>query len=91
MVLNVQQLFTFQGPDFSKVVFPHSSFPNATPQRKRYAHVFVRFTVAVMKCHDQSNLGGRKGLLGVGFHVHSPSLKEVRTGTHTEQERGGKS
>ena len=93
MVLNVQQLFTFRVPDFSKVVFPHPSFPDATSQRKRYTCVFVSFSIiVVMTCHDQSNLGERKGLFGVGFHhIHNPLLKEVRTGTHTGQECGDKS
>jgi hypothetical protein len=49
--------------------------------------VFVRITIAVMKHHDQSKLG----LFGLDFQHHSSSLKEIRTGTQTEQKPGGRS
>ena len=52
--------------------------------------VLVRVTVAVMRHQDQSNLG-RKGFIHLVLLHHSPSKKEVRTGTQAGQEPGGRS
>jgi hypothetical protein len=42
--------------------------------------VLVRVSVAVMKHHDQSNLG-RKGFILLTLPHHSPLLKEAKAGT----------
>lgn len=52
--------------------------------------VLVRVAIAVPKHHDQSKLG-RKGFIWLTLPHHSPSRKEVRTGTQAEQKRGGRS
>lgn len=50
----------------------------------------VRVTIAVMKPHDQSNLG-KKGFIQLTLPHCCLSLKEVRTGIQTGQKPGGKS
>lgn len=50
-------------------------------------HMCRRLIVAVMKHHDQRNLG-RKGLILVTLPQDSSSLEEVSTGTQTEQDPG---
>jgi hypothetical protein len=51
--------------------------------------ILVWVSVAMEKHHDQSNLG-RKGFSQLKLPDHSSSSKEVRTGTQTMQEPGGK-
>jgi hypothetical protein len=51
--------------------------------------VLVRVAMAVMKHHDQSTLE-REGLIRLLLPQHCSSLKEIRTGTQTEQEPGGR-
>ena len=52
--------------------------------------VFIWVSVAVMKHHEQSNLG-RKGFLWLALPQHCSSSKEVKTGTQVGQEPGGRS
>jgi hypothetical protein len=52
--------------------------------------VLFRIAVAVMKHHDQRNLG-RKGFTWLALPHHCSSSMEVRTGTQTGQEPGVKS
>jgi len=52
--------------------------------------VLLRVTIAVIKHHDQSNLG-RKGSIWLTLPYHCSSMKEIRTGTQTGQESGGRS
>ena len=52
--------------------------------------VLVRVTIAVMKHHDQGNLG-KKGFIQLTLPYHCSSSKEVRTGTQTWQEPAGRS
>jgi hypothetical protein len=49
--------------------------------------VLVRVTIAVMKHHDQKQLGEER----VYMAYQCSSLKEVRTGTQARQEPGGRS
>jgi hypothetical protein len=46
--------------------------------------VLVRAIIAVMKLHDQSNLG-RKEFIWLTFLGNKPSLREVRVGTWREE------
>ena len=52
--------------------------------------VLVKVTIAVMKYHDQSKLG-RKGFVWFALPHQCSSLTEVRAGTHTGRESGGRS
>lgn len=52
--------------------------------------VLVRFTIAVMKHHNQNNLG-RRGFIWLTHPHHSSSSEEVRAGTQAEQVSGGRS
>jgi hypothetical protein len=52
--------------------------------------VLVKVTIAVMKHHDQNNLG-RKGFIWLTLPHHCSSWKEVGTGTKTGQESRGRS
>lgn len=62
---------------------------------RTYAHVFIltivmglsfRLTIAVM--NDKQQVIG-EGLIWLQLPTSLPSLKKVRTGTHTELEPGG--
>lgn len=50
--------------------------------------VLLRVTIAVMTHRDQSSVG-RKGFIQLTLLHYSLLLKEVRSGTQTQQEPGG--
>lgn len=52
--------------------------------------VQARVSIAVKNHHDKNKLG-RKEFIWLIFPYHCSPLKEVRTGTHTEQEPGDRS
>lgn len=52
--------------------------------------VLVRITMAMMKHHDHKQVG-RRGFTQLTLPHHSPSLKEVKAGTQTGPEPGGRS
>jgi hypothetical protein len=79
------------------------SFHNSPPRHGLVCHsnillgstpwnqlVLLRVIIAVMKYHDQSNLG-MKEFIQLILPYHCSSSEEVRTGTQTEQESGGRS
>jgi hypothetical protein len=50
--------------------------------------ILIRFSIAVMKHHDQKQLGKKGFIL---LTPHNSSLKAVRAGTQAGQEPGGRS
>ena len=52
--------------------------------------ILVMVSIAEIKHHDKKQFG-RKRFICLMFLHHSPLMKEVRTGTHTGQESGGRS
>jgi hypothetical protein len=55
-----------------------------------HRNVYVRVTIAVIIHHDQSNLG-KRGFIWLTLPHHCSSSTEVRKGTQTGQEPGGRS
>jgi hypothetical protein len=53
--------------------------------------VLVRVSAAARKHHDQKNKLGRKGFIHLTLPYCCLSTKEVRTGTQSGQEPGGRS
>lgn len=67
-------------------MWPGSYSSKSTPM-----HTFlVRITIAMLEHHDQRDLW-RKGFSWLKLPHYSSSLKEVRTGTQTGQDPGGRS
>lgn len=54
----------------------------------RCQDILIRVTTTVMKHYDQKQVEEERVYLAHALHIHRPSLKEVRTGTHAGQEPG---